>query len=113
MQPAAAYYARTLEADGRRGTNEDVRGDLAALPGLLEHADALLADGTLSTDPPNAATLQILASISALAAFEDLGELVGTHACAAPARELLGEYPTRLPRFLDAAWLEPVQAASP
>lgn len=113
MQPAAAYYARTLEADGRRGTDEDVRADLAALPGLLDHVDELLADGTLSTDPPNAATLQIFASITALAAFEDLAELVNAHACAARAQELLGEYPTRLPRFLDAAWLEPVRAASP
>jgi glutathione S-transferase len=113
MAPGAAYYARTLESDGRRGTAEDVRADLAALPGLLDHADELLADGTLSTDPPNAATLQIFASISALAAFEDLGELVNAHACAAPARELMGEYPRRLPHFLDAAWLEPVRTASP
>ena len=113
MQPAAAYYARTVESDGRRGIDEDVRIDLAALPGLLDRADELLADGTLSTDPPNAATLQIFASISALAAFEDLGELVNARACAAPARELLGEYPTRLPRFLDTAWLEPVRTASP
>ncbi len=112
MQPAAAYYARTLEADGRRGTEEHVRADLQTLPAMLDHADALLADGTLSTDPPNAATLQILASISALAAFEDLQELVSAHACADAARELLDEYPTRLPRFLNAAWLEPVRAAT-
>ena len=112
MQPAAAYYARTLEADGRRGTDEHVRADLAALPGMLDHVDELLADGTLTSDPPNAATLQIFASISALAAFEDLRELVMAHACAGPAQELLGEYPTRLPRFLDLAWLEPVRAAT-
>lgn len=113
MQPAAAFYARTLEADGRRGTDEHVRADLDALPGLLDRADELLAEGTVTLDPPNAATLQIFASITALAAFEDLRELVMGHACAGPAHELLGEYPTRLPRFLDPAWLEPVRAATP
>lgn len=113
MQPAAAYYARTLEADGRRGTDEHVRADLAALPELLEHADRLLDEGTLTLDPPNAATLQIFASISALAAFEDLHELVTASACARPAQDLLGEYPARLPPFLAAAWLEPVRAATP
>jgi glutathione S-transferase len=113
MQPLVSYYARTVEADGRRGTDEHVRADLAALPELLDHADELLADGTLALDPPNAATLQIFASISALAAFEDLRELVTAHAFAAHAEELLGEYPTRLPRFLDPAWLEPVTAATP
>jgi glutathione S-transferase len=112
MQPAVAYYARTLEADGRRGNEQGVRSDLAALPGMLDHADELIADGTLTTDPPNAATLQIFASISALAAFEDLHELVAAHACAEPAHELLGVYPARLPRFLDPAWLEPVRAAT-
>lgn len=112
MQPLVAYYARTLETDGRRGTVEGVRADLAALPGLLDHADELLANGTLTLDPPNAATVQIFASITALAAFEDLHELITAHRCAAPARELLGEYPTRLPRFLEPAWLEPVRAAT-
>jgi glutathione S-transferase len=112
MQPAAGYYARTLEADGRRGTHQDVRVDLAMLPGLLEHADQVLDEGTLSLEPPNAATLQIFASITALAAFEDLRELVAGHACAGPAEELLGQYPARLPRFLDAGLLEPVRAAT-
>ena len=112
MRPLVSHYAKTVEADGRRGTDADVRADLAALPGLLDHADELLADGTLTVEEPNAATLQIFATISALAAFEDLRELVMAHACAAPAEALLGEYPTRLPRFLNPAWLEPIMAAT-
>lgn len=110
MQPAVAYYARTIEADGRRASEAGVRADLAALPGLLGHADALLAEGILTLEPPNAATLQILATVRVLDAFEDLRDLVRSHACAVPARELFPRYPAELPRFLDPEWLEPLHA---
>jgi glutathione S-transferase len=111
-RPAFALYARTVEADGRRANEAAMRADLAALPAMLDRVDELLEDGTLTLEPANAATLQILSTVSALAAFEDLAELLNAHACAAPARQLLGEYPTRLPAFFDAGWLEPVRAAA-
>ena len=107
LRPAAQWYARTVEADGRRATEAGVRADLAALPALLDQADRLLADGTLTLDPPNAATLQILVSINLMGRFADLAGLVAPHACAAPARELFPHYRAALPPFLDPAWLEP------
>ncbi len=110
IQPAVAYYARTIEADGRRATEASARADLAALPGMLDRVDRLLADGTLKLDPPNAAALQILATVRLLDAFEDLHDHVGAHGCAAPARELFADYPVRLPRCLDPEWLEPLRA---
>jgi glutathione S-transferase len=113
MQPAVAYYARTVEADGRRATEAGARADLTALPAMLDRVDALLADGTLTLDPPNAATLQILATVRLLDAFEDLHDHVGAHACAAPARELFADYPARLPRCLDPEWLEPLRGPAP
>lgn len=105
--PITGYYANTLEADGRRGDEQGVRADLAALPGLLDHADELLADGTLSTDPPNAATFQILATIRLLDAIEDLrGYLEGRPSLEA-ARALFPRYdPGLLPAFLPREWLE-------
>jgi glutathione S-transferase len=111
LRPAAAYYARTIEADGRRATEAGVRADLAALPAMLARVDRLLADGTLALDPPNAATLQILVTVRVLDGFEDLHELVRAHACAEPARALFPEYRARLPRFLHRSWLEPIGAA--
>jgi glutathione S-transferase len=105
-KPAVAYYARTIEADGRRATPAGMRADLAALPSMLERTDRLLADGTLTLDPPNAASLQILATVRLLDAFADLHDLVGAHACAGPARELFADYPARLPPVLDPQWLE-------
>lgn len=109
MRPAVAYYARTVEADGRRATAAAIRADLDGLAAKLDRVDYLLADGTLTLDPPNAATLQILATVRLLAAFHDLRAHVDSHACAAPARELFRSYPAELPRFLDTEWLEPVR----
>ncbi len=110
LKPPMAYYARTIESDGRRATEAGVRADLAALPAMLARVDRLLADGTLSLDPPNAATLQILVTVRLLEEFADLRDLVRAHACAAPARELYANYGAGPPRFLDPAWLEPVGA---
>jgi glutathione S-transferase len=113
IQPVLVYYARTIEADGRRGTEAAARADLAALPAMLDRADRLLADGTMTLDPPNAAALQVMAAVQALDAFDDLRDHVRAHAVAAPAQQLLGEYPAKLPRCLDPEWLEPLHGAAP
>jgi hypothetical protein len=72
--------------------------------------DRLLDDGTLTLDPPNAATLQIMASVSLLGRMGDLAELVAAHRCAEPARELFPDYRAGLPPFLDPEWLEPLRS---
>ena len=99
IRPALEWYVRTVEADGRRATEAGVRADLAA---LLDHVDRLLDDGTLTLDPPNAATLQIMASVNLMGQFADLAELVDSHACAEPARDLFPHYRAELPPFLRA-----------
>jgi glutathione S-transferase len=111
IRPALEWYVRTVEADGRRATDSGVREDLAVLPGLLDRVDRLLDDGTLALDPPNAATLQIMASVAVLAQFADLTDLVASHECAEPARRLFPNYRAELPPFLDPEWLEPVRSA--
>jgi glutathione S-transferase len=111
IRPVVEWYVRTLEADGRRATEAAVRADLAALPALLDRVDRLLDDDTLTLDPPNAATLQIMASVNLMGRFADLAELVASHTCAKPARELFPHYRAELPPFLDSRWLEPVRAA--
>ena len=109
IRPALEWYVRTVEADGRRATEAGVRADLAALPALLDRVDRLLGDGTLTVDPPNAATLQIMASVNLMGRFADLAEPVASYACAEPARELFPSYRAGLPPFLDPDWLEPMR----
>jgi hypothetical protein len=72
---------------------------------MLDRVDALLADETLALAPPNAATLQILATVRLLAAFSDLQPLLHGHASAAHANRLFPDYPVELPRFMDPDWL--------
>jgi glutathione S-transferase len=109
--PLTRYYARTLEVDGRRGVQSGVRTDLDALPQLLERADALLADGTLSLDAPNAATFQVLASVRLLDRMMDLHELIGARDCAQAAATLFPDYPGPVPRFLPRDWLAPLSTS--
>jgi glutathione S-transferase len=109
--PLARYYTRTIEADGRRATEAGVRADLEALPLLLAHVDRLSADGTLTTDPPNAATLQIFSSLCLLDALSDLHDLIGERPSVKAARELFPDYPSGFPRFLPQEWLEPLRPA--
>jgi glutathione S-transferase len=103
--PLIRYYTRTVEADGRRADEAGVRADLSALPALLDHVDELLSEGTLRTAQPNAATLQVLASVRLLDAIADLHPLVDRHPCATAAHELFPRYPGSLPPFLPAGWL--------
>jgi glutathione S-transferase len=53
-----------------------VRGDLAALPALLDQVDAYVADGVLGGERPNAADLQIAPTIRLLYAMEDVRPLI-------------------------------------
>jgi glutathione S-transferase len=104
--PLIAYYARTLEDDGRRATEAEVREDLTDLPGLLSHAEELFDDGILALDPPNAATLQVLSSVRFLDAFADVRPYTGSMRCTRAARELFQEYPEPVPAFLPSGWLD-------
>jgi len=52
--------------------DEAIDRDLAALPRLLDHVDALVGDGVIGGDEPNAADFQIAASVRLLMSFADL-----------------------------------------
>ena len=58
-QPLVALSARLNEA-----TVDNVRADLAALPGMLQRIDDWIADGTLGSEHLNAADLQIATSVA-------------------------------------------------
>jgi glutathione S-transferase len=104
--PVARYYARAIGAD-----EVAARRALAEMPGMLDRADALLGDGTLTTAPPNAATLQILSSVRALDEFTDLQPTTAGRPSTRAAHELFPDYPGPVPPFIPRAWLEELPAA--
>ena len=95
--PVSKYYARIVHAD-----DEYVRRDVAQMPALLDHIDGLAADGVLTADPPNAATLQIMCSVRALLGFSDFEEQVGARSYAPLARRLFPHFPDdTVPPFVE------------
>lgn len=103
LKPVMVFFGRLVS----KADDVQVRRDLARLPGLLDRADALLADGTIG-GAPNAADLQILTSIRLLIAHEDLRPAVARRPCGRAALGLIPDYPRSGP---DA--LPPVPAALP
>jgi glutathione S-transferase len=81
------------------------RRDLAALPGLLDHIDALLREGTIGGVEPNVADFQIGTSTALLATLEDVQPLLAGRPAAEHARRIAPDYPGRMGRTFPAAWL--------
>lgn len=75
LDPAGTDYAiRMIRATWKYHQLDAVRlaDDLANLPGFLDHIDGLVAEGTVGGDAPNAADLQIGATLRVLLSVEDL-----------------------------------------
>jgi glutathione S-transferase len=90
--PIVALAARFNEA-----SDENVRADLAALPGMLQRIDDWIAEGVLGSAPPSAADLQIGASLALLLRFDDLRPLFEQRPCAELAERLFPDYPGHVP----------------
>ena len=71
------------------GSDERVRADFAALPGMLDHVDALIAGGTIGGDEPNAADFQIATCLWALMPFSELRPMLEERPAGELARRLL------------------------
>jgi glutathione S-transferase len=100
--PVVARLARRYNGGG----DDIARTDLQALPGHLDHADALLADGVIGGATPNAADLQILSSVALLATMRDLDPLLAGRPALAAAQELFPAYPGETPAgTVPSAWL--------
>ena len=110
--PAPGLQARTNLPLVRRfakavgATAERVQQDLAELPAKLDRVDALVDDGTLDREQPNAATFQVGTAVRALTLFPQLEPLVAGRPCGELGRALLPEYP-QAPAELPAEWLPP------
>jgi len=106
--PIIAAAAKLNEA-----TDEKVRGDLAALPGMLARVDDYIAAGTLGGETLNAGDLQVATSLRLMMTLDDLRPAIAAHPAGELAFRAVPEYPGRVPSVLPDAWLAPVRETAP
>jgi glutathione S-transferase len=103
--PLVAASARFNKA-----SDEHVRADLAALPGMLQRIDDWIAEGVLGGQQLNAADLQIATSLRLLMTLDDVRPALEQRPAGKLALRVAPDYAGRTPPILPQAWLEPVRA---
>jgi glutathione S-transferase len=99
--PIVALSARFNEA-----TDENVRRDLAALPGLLDQVDAWIEAGVLGGEQLNAADFQIAPSVALAMTYDDLRPWIEDRPAGKLAMRVAPNYPGKSPPILPPAWLQ-------
>ena len=97
MRPAVMLQMRISEETARRC--------LEALPAQLDRVDALLADGVIGGERPNAADFQVAPSVRLMLCFDQLREHIDARPAGRHARALVPEYRGRFREVLPAQWL--------
>src|SRR5918992_1426839 len=91
--PPVAALARRLN----RATDENVRRDLAALPGMIDRVDELIERGVIGGHERNAADFQIATSLSLLLTMDDVRPLIEGRPAERLAREVVPHQPGHTP----------------
>jgi glutathione S-transferase len=104
--PIVAAASRMNRAD-----DAAVRHDLASFPGWLKRIDDWIAEGVLGSDPPNAADLQIAASLRLAMSLDDLRPAIAAQPAGELAARAIPNFPGEAPPVLPATWLAPVREA--
>jgi glutathione S-transferase len=103
--PIATRTAAPIAAAARRfnhATDENVRRDLAALPGLIDRVDELIERGVIGGGERNAADFQIATSISLLLTMDDVRPLVEGRPAERLARDVVPRQPGHMPSVFAA-----------
>jgi glutathione S-transferase len=103
--PLVALASRLNEA-----SDDNVRADLAALPGMLQRIEDWIAEGVLGGERLNAADLQVATSLRLLMTLDDLRPALEARPAGQLALRVAPDYPGRVPPILPQAWLEPLRA---
>ena len=88
-----------------RMPDETAQACLAALPGQLDRVDALLADGVIGGEQPNAADFQIAPCVRLMLTFDQFREHIDARPAGRHARALVPSYPGRFGRVFPDQWL--------
>jgi glutathione S-transferase len=109
LDPAGTDFAiKFVRATWRyhKITATRLHGDLAGLPAKIAHIEQLAQDGTLDGEQPNAADLQIAATIRVLLPLGDLAALFGGSAAERIALRFFPSYPGSVPQgAYPAGWV--------
>jgi glutathione S-transferase len=103
--PAARHLARKVDADAQ------IERAIAQVPEVLDHVDALISEGMIGGEEPNAADFQIATSVRALLTVQDLAPATQGRPAADLAMRLLPELGNDFPAgMLPGEWLGSVRA---
>jgi glutathione S-transferase len=109
LDPAGTDFAiKIIRATWRYHgiTAELLAADLAGLPAKLDHVDALARDGVIGGDEPNAADLQIGATLRVLLTVGDIRPLIEGRPGEEMARRWFPDYPGEVPAgAFPAGWV--------
>lgn len=103
--PIAARTAAPIAMAARRfnrATDENVRRDLAALPGMIDRVDELIEQGTIGGAERNAADFQIATSVSLLLTMDDVRPMIEGRPAERLARAIVPNQPGHMPRVFAA-----------
>jgi glutathione S-transferase len=93
LAPPIAALARRLN----NATDENVRRDLDALPGMIDRVDELIEEGTIGGAERNAADFQIGTSVSLLLTMDDIRPIIEGRPAERLARRLVPHQPGHTP----------------
>ena len=93
MAPPVAALARRLNG----ATDEAMRRDLAALPGLIDRVDELIERGVIGGPERNAADFQIATSVSLLLTMDDIRPRIEGRPAERLARDVVAHQPGHTP----------------
>jgi glutathione S-transferase len=97
IKPAVLLQMRTKQ--------ETARTCLEALPAQLDRVDALLAEGVIGGERPNAADFQVAPSVRLMMTFDQLRPHIEARPAGVHANRFVPDYPGRFREVFPAQWL--------
>jgi glutathione S-transferase len=109
LKPVALVASRYNKA-----SDQNVRDDLAKLPGVLDRVDELIAEGTIGGAQPNVADFLIGATLALWMTLDDLRPFIADRPGGQLASRLFPHYKGHVESgILPAEWFDPLRQAEP